>query len=124
MISEAVGYVARRLKRGRKTIAGAIYGNHPDAVSFWLSAAHFGLPTLARDAESANCPALAFMSAFYERLSQGQCCRSAVALAQRELYERQLHPYSWASFILVGAPEVRFPATSFDHAAVTREVTP
>ncbi|MCZ6599178.1 MAG: CHAT domain-containing protein [Planctomycetota bacterium] len=67
--------------------------------------------------------ALAFMSAFYEELSQGQGCRTAVALAQRELYDRQLHPYSWASFILVGAPEARFPATPSDHAAVTREVT-
>lgn len=53
-----------------------------------------------------------FMSAFYEFLAAGHTARRAVALAQRGLLEDRPHPFSWASFALVGAPDVRLPSRS------------
>ena len=56
-----------------------------------------------------------FMARFYGRLARGECVRSAICGAQRDLLQDRGHPYSWGAFALTGDPDLLFPASPTHH---------
>ena len=49
------------------------------------------------------------MCRFYDKLAEGESVRSALSKAQRELLEKKLSPFHWASFVVTGNPDVTLP---------------